>query len=980
MVTDLQTRPPEDDQKAVDDEFDSMVGSGALGDDPEEKSLSADAIGDLENSANNPEESDPAGEADQVGAGYTGGGGKKKGSSKKKLAIGGGIGAMLVGGIIGIMAFLQPFFLTHIVNFIENQVGEVPSYAIERRMQYYINRYLIMQTLGTGDSIDGDNRFTYLGDGFTKTMYTNWRGARIEKKMAESGLRLEARVDGADLTKDGMRADKWDLVDISNPGEYGPGNRKPLSAPEARKFIRDYSKRETSSHRLWKRHTIRKMAKRYYGVPDWKPFEKTRDNARQNYRDRKKAFKKNMILKVTDRVNKKNGVWLNCILNGQDDCRNKRMNVPDENPSLPNSTGDPEADEELDNNLDNDSDGGSRSPRPDLPDAPGNSTSNAIFDVIKKFGMRKLLASFASGIGILDTIFKIVQSVDSGSINAVLYNRALQQYGAFAAPVLSSADQFRSGDDFDGADLRVMSDMFKNFQQSPVYQSTQRSAEANEGKSIHRDCNNDGDTTDDGDALDPGELVCPDKKAIVDKTKFTNNPVWEALAGLADAYDSTIGWAVDLVSDITGAITSAVGIDDFMAGVMDALGISEALAGAFESLMNSIFGIAVSGAETGPEAFDAVYGGIDGMASSAGGGIGDRTEGDSTIGGGPLNLDQVTAIQTEMQEQKDYELKNMSLFARYFSPEIPESLTSYAILNNPGVGTSAIQRFAGMFKISGFSSLLSNLTSKKVNAIGDNTNPFGYVKFGFAADHPLFAANNGDGMDPDEVKDRYKCDLPPEDRPQNQTIGRPPMGNGNDFPFEVNTESDPCMLEEAVVKAATMKFTGDYDDDIDGGGAAGDAVGGAGVPSGDAQELARRILNTPSISFDSDSVRAPIQQIADGQPASVPSPEAPAPTTQIAIELLQLIVAISDQGIPLRISSVTTGDHSSTSTHYVGKGLDIGNEEEAGRIMPFIFDNREQFKVNELFFNGTLDKTLDEGQPYGQSVSGHDNHIHVSVF
>ncbi len=815
----------ESPQSDIDREFDKILKDNYSPEELEEK----------ENDSDN-DDSDENQEKDDLEEGgfYTGGanGSSKKKNGRRGLVVGGGIGALILSAVFAIMAFLPAFVATHVVESIENQIGQVPQYAIEKRTQYYMNKYLMLKTLGvTSEAFDGnDSRFVYLSRSPLKTLYVNWEGAKIENNLKSNyNMEIKSRSGGvSSITRNTLKADNWTF-------SYNGGDPQPLTAKEARQSIREFAKKETKSGQVFKRARLRYVAKRFYGVPNWKPFEKTR----QSYAEKKIAFKQKAVRNTIGYVSEKTSDYIGCLIEGGDDC--KKIKEGDT----------AEKDRKSDSNPDDDKNdsGASEDQKDKLKALDGDEAADAVADLgdgaaddaaeliaketgqetsqrILSLSTKKILTGGIAAIGLIDTISQVVKSVNDGSINIVINDKLTSQYIGYATFILSAADQIRSGEDFDQADVRILNETFKNFQSSPVSQSA--AGKIDTTKSVSRDCNGDNDTNDPGEKLEPGQVVCKEKRVLQDKTAFTNNPAWEGLAKVSDAYEnSPVNSVIDLTDKLSSAITSSLGIDELIGGAMESLGISRVFMSSFESLLNRVIGFSITGTEEGADAYDATYAGMDSLSASTGGGIGTRTDEDKTIGGGYLNEQQIVAIQNDMQEQRGYELRNMNMFARYFSPDVPESLTSQAVLSSPTDLTTMAEKMSSVFSSSSLTSGISNIFSKKVSAYDRNVNPFGVLNFGLPADHPVFTDNNGDGMDPDVLRERYQCDLPADEREQNKTdnadsYGKPVLGNdfdfgeGNKMPFNVPLQPDPCLLELAVEEAGSMLFDGTYDDDIDG--------------------------------------------------------------------------------------------------------------------------------------------------------------------
>jgi hypothetical protein len=168
-------------------------------------------------------------------------------------------------------------------------------------------------------------------------------------------------------------------------------------------------------------------------------------------------------------------------------------------------------------------------------------------------------------------------------------------------------------------------------------------------------------------------------------------------------------------------------------------------------------------------------------------------------------------------------------------------------------------------------------------------------------------------------------------------------------------------------------------DNRDGGGS-----GESQPVEGETQELAERILNRGDIVFDGGRIRNSFVQASESGTASTHTRNGS--HTEVSSQLLGVILRIANHpGIPhLRISSLTTGDHVSNSTHYSGRGVDIGNESIADTLIPFLYRNRGNFGIHEMIYASPPQGTsnLKFGEPFSYSpdvTDEHDDHIHIST-
>jgi hypothetical protein len=164
----------------------------------------------------------------------------------------------------------------------------------------------------------------------------------------------------------------------------------------------------------------------------------------------------------------------------------------------------------------------------------------------------------------------------------------------------------------------------------------------------------------------------------------------------------------------------------------------------------------------------------------------------------------------------------------------------------------------------------------------------------------------------------------------------------------------------------------------------GSGSGNAQPVEGETQELAERILNRGDIVFDGGRIRNSFVQASRNGTASTHTSDGS--HTEVSSQLLGVILRIANHpGIPhLRISSLTTGDHVSNSTHYSGRGVDIGNESIADTLIPFLYRNRGNFGIHEMIYASPQQGTsnLKFGEPFSYSpdvTDEHDDHIHIST-
>jgi hypothetical protein len=591
------------------------------------------------------------------------------------------------------------------------------------------------------------------------------------------------------------------------------GEKQNLNTPQMRRFIKEKARETTKSRQVLKRWHMRHIQKNYYGVTNWKPFEKTRGNVRDKYNAKKLAFKKTMVKNTVGKISARYSTYLGCILDGiNDDCKD---GLKKKSETALNSR-DPEVVDEDGNRT-----SGGGSDVSDKAKATGANIDKESVELLDKeikgggvsekilgkrvtkkiqeIGLKKILASFAAGIGVLDTISQIEKSVSSGALSVVVADKNAQQYASFSATILSGADQLRSGEDFDPEDARVLAETFNDLEDSPVYQSHYKTLDR-----VVRDCNNDEKLTE-SEVLKPGELVCPDKKVVQNKEGFTDNPGWAVVQAVSRVYRSSIGKIVSWFGSFGDWVMDKSGLDTLVEKAMNASGLSDQLASAFEGILNWVAGPVLTGAETAGDAYDALYAGMSVNQASLGGGVGIRDGTDGTIGGGYLNDAQVAQLQEIEKESQQRYLAKLSPLERYFSTKVPESITNQAVLATPTTVSGFAQRFVSFIRLPKLTGLFSGFSERAFAADTQNPNPFRILNYGFPADHEIFTANGGSGMDPDEIERKYECKNGVSQLEEIQATSRP-----DGLPFDVQAKADPCMLDQIALDSATGLFTGEY--------------------------------------------------------------------------------------------------------------------------------------------------------------------------
>ncbi len=140
---------------------------------------------------------------------------------------------------------------------------------------------------------------------------------------------------------------------------------------------------------------------------------------------------------------------------------------------------------------------------------------------------------------------------------------------------------------------------------------------------------------------------------------------------------------------------------------------------------------------------------------------------------------------------------------------------------------------------------------------------------------------------------------------------------------------------------------------------------------------AQLILQNPHISIQPQTVGI-VQRVANGLCAPV---EATGQCVQMSATLLHLINDMANSGIPINIAYLTNGHHVTDSFHYRGQAVDIGNQQAHDLIMPYVYNHRGLYNVNELIYsNSPLNLKNGVLHHYDPATEAdHRDHIHIAV-
>lgn len=722
--------------------------------------------------------------------------------NKKALIATGAVGGVILSAIAGFFALL-PLKFEMLIKAATDQAAQVPEHAIEHRLQYLTQYYIAQQILGQayGQDIDVKQGSIIAGT------FSAWKAAKYEQKL---GFTIES-----DRVRPGERAFNWRLRDlngdplridgklINGTSTAGPnGVRQVVSeingSSEMRGFLRTQTKKATHWHQYYKRYAMRKTLMRKFGVSRWAWLPDKVSDTLDNYAEKKRQFIRDLRQRMYDntigRVKLKSNQYFACLTAGDEECKKLKDDVQsnadimaqqDDTTCGQGASADCQANvernneamqtssQQIENNINDSSQAGSSV---DL----GSADSKELSKLISK----QMLAKIAGGIGLLDTIMRMVNSVDNGALNQVLYDRNATAYIGYSSEMLAINDQMKSGE-IDIAQVGAAMEMMGDYGSSPVWQELTGVISPSKvaSSTFARECPTDdkGQKT----TLPKGETLCPDRKVIYEKNPFEGQSWWEGLAKVAATYMKSVGKLLGWFQSAVGSVANVLGFDD----LMKALHIDKLISAGFKVLLNLIYGAPITGQEQGADAGDNVIGGLDSSyfaLGQTGQDMGSKGDGGGLgIGGAVINSQQLTTLKQQIAAQKVEDNKDRSLAEKLFDTNSENSFVSQLAVRTP----TSFAELAALPQM--FSSTVTNLFSPSTSAAATAKNAFGF-NFGYSfTDSELEA-------DPNNYNDET-CQALNDAREAS-------YGKSDKYPIMVYTKSDPCALEKVVAASGQSAF------------------------------------------------------------------------------------------------------------------------------------------------------------------------------
>lgn len=783
-------------------------------------------------------------------------------NNKKWLIPAGGGAAIL----IGLFASLLPLKLVSLLENISDAFGSVPEYAINKRMEYVVTRWLATRMIQTAHGDDPNLVFCKGGGvlcSLGSTKYNAWFEKKLGVKFESEGKNVRVVFEGHGHNRLGGKATHFTMhLESTDPGSVMRGVEKELSHKEMRQRIKSLT-RKVHGKNFMLRYLSKRVLYQRYGIKRFNIFP---EKGVKKYADFKAKVKKKMYDKIASILGPRVGSYISCI------------NTPSPKPcqeSLDRATSDLDAKKgELDKEAEKypeDSEERKKleaqkkilDGQKDIVNTTGSAgkSDNAIGKIFSKELLKKVAGPVAVA-GIIDTIAKIVGAIDSNILEMIGRDRMSITYLNFAfdeniGPLLM-ADTLKSGDLKNIEQLQLATELFDGAESSPLYQHIQTGVSpllsvltgptTSASGGIRTKC-----LTDSGEkviTLPPGELVCPERKIVQSYSSFKEYPGWKALSSIADAWNSTIGVIFDLVGDIVGDMLS--GLVSFMRNlpglsyIIDAG--QEAISSLFEWGISLIFHVPDIGIDApGNQNYEAFAGGMT-VAMSAGLEAGQSDDGSvSGIGGALLSDSQLAMISDRIERDRAEDFNQQPILAKIFDPYSSRSVAGQLLAVMPVNKSAAISSLLRTPAIFG-AILTPQVTAKDRTAI---LKAFGVPWYGYT-DPAVFSA------DPAIYTEEF-CKNSAKERQDSYELRE-------GYLVPTYGKSDPCALERTIggilAYNANDIESPNYLREID-GGSGGASTSSAAIGAAELEE-AQGNWGYPNGQIPDDKLQ-PIQSTGEGR-------------------------------------------------------------------------------------------------------------------
>jgi hypothetical protein len=842
----------------------------------------------------------------------------------------------ITGGIIGLFMFTLPLKVVHMVTNIQDRFYASAEQASEDMVDNLLRHYFIQQLIP--GMIDNNCTSTRVSKSCANVststtivgvLFNSWRDGRLEEKLANNHG-VEIRREGNNFFLYTPNAGRTDLGN-RNSADFNDKAFQELSRNELRREIRTAFESESFSKRIMYRYSVGGLLERKYGVRRCITACQTRDKITDKIDVKKNAFKSYLVERVVTPRNEIMGIAMQCAIGGfsctetpaeADENGERRsefeQSVQTRLSELRSSYGQ-EGLDELNRQAEEFRDKG-------MADvALEKLIGKAQADILKKT---------VPVIGWLDLGVSMINAAQNAgpAITKIAYVTNTTTAVAMFQLYRTSADEIKTGE-VDAAIIGSVNDSFSpnpnndqgggGAEKSPIYDDIMGSTQLSyANSSVYAADKQVSDyTCDDGGKPNEGEL-CPEEtvgnvngkaSAVANAlSNYTNSPMFKVALGPGaaqgiQAWTTFVSPVLNAVGALGGdAVDTVLSVIPGYNNIKDkALEITEGVAKTFSTwLVPSPISNKPSGARNVNLAI-------------VGGDISGNEFAHYGLGGKKISDDQAQQLRAARLSADQEDFQKRSWIARTFDTDSQYSFVSRTAMSLPSSTTGMQQSMASIFSnpfrivSSLFASLFQSSAALAQNG-GAYHDPAGVTQYGWDKDDPVFKG------DPDKAWKDNDCDNPETKKKWGE------KGTLNPTTQQIEHDvTNPCALIRSAVSSAGGKYNTDLleNPQVASSGEATEQPTGGQIASGEAKDLAKKILDSGKVTGESRYMEQ-IKKVAEGDDSC-----------HVNETILGLIVTISEKysiyisSLNRRCTGVLT-ESGEGSYHYRdggGHALDIGS-------------------------------------------------------
>lgn len=742
-------------------------------------------------------------ETDQIGQGYREENESRAGSrvrkffgSKRNRWIGVGVGGSIVGiGMFGF--FLLPLKVMHVAENLQSTFFSSSEEAAETMTNRLIAGYVIQKVMPgmTGDcrstlNVNKSCAVVSEDDNFVSKLYRAWRDNNLEGKLADKyGLEIR-REGGRYFVRSGDKTLFSGVRDEKNPAEFENRMFSEMDRKDVRKEFLRAIEQETFFKRIMYRYKFGKLIERKYGVVRCLIACDYRNDRAEKKELKKLKFKAWFVDRILVPMNTTYGLAFECALGGfqcaeessyetsEDGDRRSKFET-DVRAAVGQAIGDGRMTKEK-----------LAKAQQNIEDIRRGGLSNHLFSKIFGPAFTKVTGSVLSGVGILDTVARIVQASGAAGTAIVTMDSVIKS-GPFVHSYMmyrTNADEIKDGGVSAEEVGYVADSLGEDFgtdqagggaESSPYYQDvmgTQRTRSASILPKVQAvapyKCN-------DGSTVTSG--LCPEMTlgAVTkggDALKSFSELIKSipGLAELADFWLSTGGKIFDVAGDLLGGLLGLI-TPEFIEEKLAELG--KILA---DWITSKLFINPIGENPSGGRMFD---------AAAMGANISGNDYAHYGLGAGKISDRAANDIRYARIMQDEKEFQNKSFFARMFDTSSSRSMVSKLALATPARSELSTSLASTLLNpLGGLSASLSGATTVSAAPIKD-LDLGGVTQYGYPADSPIFKVTD---------YEKYWSENACDDEEQFKSWGdSAKISEANGMP--IHDTSYPCKLLESAV-------------------------------------------------------------------------------------------------------------------------------------------------------------------------------------